>query len=189
MRILRRIPVQYTYLDGFIKDDVRFPNTVDLNIKNEIHDNKPWGGIYTHNVTDEIESLIQSEKSNIVKLYPKKDLKLLLFDARYDNNVKNIPVYFGEKLNHFNDREYKLDELVKLYGKAFVDYRSVSLDYEKLQRMGLDGVHVVNNDSPLFQWWKNGTTLWFNTRWIKSIESVNEHHNKIVPCKAGKENG
>ena len=62
-------------------------------------------------------------------------------------------------------------------------------DYEKLQAMGLDGVHVVNNNSPLFECWANGSTIWFNTKWIKSIESVDEPHNKIVPWKVEKENG
>ena len=178
MRILRRIPVQYTYT--FELDGIDFGEPHDLKIENMIYNNKPKGSFNTFNEKDE---------NTIIKIYPKKDVKLLLYDGRYDNNVKNIPAYLGEDRKNDTIREYTLDGLIRLFGKFHINYKCVSFDYEKLQAMGLDGVHVVNNGFPLFEPWSTGSTIWFNTKWIKSIESVDEPHNKIVPWKVEKENG
>lgn len=190
MRILRRIPAQYGILDVFTLDPfkhfLKFNLGLDLDVENVIYCNKPRGGIEMYNKKPVGYGL---EDAEIVKLYPKKDVKLLLYDGRYDNIVKNIPIYLGDDSKKSIGREYTLDEMIKLFGKNNINYKCVSLDYEKLQAMGLDGVHLVNNDSTLFRYWASGSTIWFNTKWIKSIESVDEPHNKIVPWKVGKENG
>ena len=167
MRILRRIPVQYTYINTITKEILENDHPHDLKIENVIFRNKPCGAIETFNKKPTISS--DDKNIKILKLYPKKDVKLLLYDARYDNNVKNIPVYLGDVITKSNGREYTLDELIKLFGNFHVNYRCVSLDYEKLQAMGLDGVHVVNNNSPLFNSWTNGSTYWFNTKWIDFV--------------------
>lgn len=202
MRILRRIAVQYGQYDLTDTDTnklVKYLVPHDLIIENYVYVNKPYGGMETLNfIPDPIlddDGKIKNMK--VVKYYPKKDVKLLLYDARYDNIAKNIPIYLAKDIDIDDSKrhEYTLDEMMKLFGKFTIDdkcvfdYNSASLDFKKLQDMGLDGVHVVNNNSPLFKWWVNGSTIWFNTKWIKSIESVNEPHNKIVPCMEGKENG
>lgn len=202
MRILRRIPVQYGQYDFTDADTnklVKYLIPHDLIIENYVYVNKPYGGMETLDfIPDPIlddDGKIKNMK--VVKYYPKKDVKLLLYDARYDNIAKNIPIYLAKDIDIDDSKrhEYTLDEMMKLFGKFTIDdkcvfdYNSASLDFKKLQDMGLDGVHVVNNNSPLFKWWANGSTIWFNTKWIKSIESVNEPHNKIVPWKVEKENG
>lgn len=202
MRILRRIPVQYAQYDFTDADTnklVKYLIPHDLTIENYVYVNKPYGGMETLDfIPDPIlddDGKIKNMK--IVKYYPKKDVKLLLYDARYDNIAKNIPIYLSKDfdIDDSKQHEYTLDEMMKLFGKFTIDdkcvfdYNSASLDFKKLQAMGFDGVHAVNNNSALFKCWANGSTIWFNTKWIKSIESVDEPHNKIVPWKAGKENG
>lgn len=164
MRILRRMPVQYAY--SFELYDINLDVPCDLKIENKIFINKPHGGIETINAS-------AVNYKTLVKLYPKKDVKLLLYDARFDNKAKNIPVYLGGDMDQSFRQEYTLDEMMDLFGKFYInciDYKCISLDFVKLQAMGLDGVHVVNNKSPLFESWRNGETIWFNTKWIKSVE-------------------
>ena len=168
MRTLRRIPVQYTY--SFELDGINFDQPHDLKIENMIYNNRPKGSFETFNEKDETSK-------RIVKIYPKKDVKLLLYDGRFDNRVKNIPVYLGEDSKKAVAREYTLDEVINLFGKFQINYKCISLDYEKLQAMGYDGVHIANNCFPLFESWCSGSTIWLNTKWIKTIESVDFNNN------------
>ena len=203
MRILKRIPVQYgryDFKDSSENDVIKGFIPKDYKIENWIYCNKPLGALETFNDIPTIDD--EGKYATILKFYPKRNVKLLRFDARYDSKAKDIPVYFKNIKDRFEkdtddseDHEYTLDELMKIFGKCIIkqrcvlNYESISLNFEKLQAMGLDGVHVVNNNSPLFECWANGSTIWFNTKWIKSIESVDEPHNKIVPWKVEKENG
>ena len=179
MRILRRIPVQYAYLDDIAKYAPNTPKPEDLKIKNTIDYNKPIGGIETYSANErKIFHLTHFYFGDriITLLYPKKEVKLLLYDARCDNNAKNIPIIQSpnsDLLKYIDkDRNYALDELVKIFGTNFIGRDLFSLDYEKLQKMGFDGVHVCNKDSPLFDYWENGSTVWFNTRWINVDRSI-----------------
>ena len=198
MRILKRIPVQYNrfdFKDACATDVIKKFIPKDFIIENMIYINKPLNALETFNDIPTIDD--EGKYPTVLKFYPKRNVKLLRFDARYDIKAKNIPVFFNQDRDNDNseDHEYTLDELMKIFGnfnineKCVLNYESISLDFKKLQAMGLDGVHVVNNNSPLFRYWTSGSTIWFNTKWIKSIESVDEPHNKIVPWKVEKENG